>query len=522
MKKLIITLTISAASIIITPFALGQTVSPPDSSEAKEIELFNQSLDSLVNLWHMSSSDISDLVPDTIPIEDLISLVPDSVYIDRLSKINSPISFTYNDKVKAYIELYAKRRRDQVERMLGQSEYYFPIFEQALDARNMPHELKYLPVIESAFNPVALSRAGASGIWQFMYYTGKRYGLEINSYVDERRDPVRSSEAAVKFLEDLYKIYGDWHLVIAAYNCGPGNVNKAIRRSGGKRDFWQIFYHLPRETRGYVPAFIAAAYIFNYYKDHNLYPKPTLMPIATDTLMVSKMLHFDQIASVLRVPVEHIRELNPQYRKDVIPASTTLYPLRLPFDYATTFASLEDSIYDFNREKFFAKGLTINPAVATATFRETATPHNQARITYTVKSGDALGLISDWFDVNVSDLRYWNNIHRNMIKVGQKLAIYVPKNKQTHYEAISNMSYAQKQSLKGKSVASQTQASATTTNEHHNSSDFEYYTVKSGDNLWTIAQKYPGVSNQDIMDWNNISDARKIAIGQKLKIKRKS
>ncbi len=488
--------------------------------EVNELELITEkvnlsnNLDSLLNLWHVSNSGATDLVVDTISdsVDKLIEELTDSIYIARLAAINSPIKFTFNSQVKQYIKLYTQRRRQQVENMLGLSEYYFPVFEAALDAKNLPLELKYLPIIESALNPRALSRAGASGIWQFMYYTGKRYGLEVNSYIDERRDPVKASQAAVDFLSDLYKIYGDWHLVIAAYNCGPGNVNKAINRSGGKRDFWEIYHRLPRETRGYVPAFIAAAYTMTYAREHDFMAKPSFLPVATDTILINKPLHFDQIAEVMQVPVEFIRELNPQYRRDIIPARDKLYPLRLAFDHSTLFAALEDSIYKYRRTQFFPDNRLV---VAPSDNRyPVQAPSGRAAISYSVKTGDAVGLIADWFNVNASDLRYWNNINGNLIKVGQRLVVYVPKDKAAYYQNIANVKMGKPANATAQTpVGNQAQL---------NDGGYVYHIVRPGDNLWNIAQQYQGVSNEDILRLNNISDARKIQPGQKLKIKPRS
>jgi len=469
------------------------------------------SLDSLVNDWHSRPVGV-DLVVDTIldSFGNVDDKVTDSVYIERLSEINSPIFFPFNSQVKSYIKLYTQKRRDQMEIMLGLSKYYFPIFEEALDAAGLPLELKYLPIIESALNPRALSRAGASGLWQFMYSTGKMYGLEVNSYIDERRDPVKSTKAAVDFLSDLHEIYGDWQLVIAAYNCGPGNVNKAIRRSGGKRDFWEIYYRLPRETRGYVPAFIAATYAFTYAEEHDLHAQDIHLPVATDTIMISKPLHFSQVTDMLNLPIEVLRELNPQYRRDVIPAKTKKYPLRLAFQHATAFASYEDSIMDYRREEFFPNNqFVVAPSKAS---HLVVAPSGREAVFYTVKSGDVVGLIAEWFDVRASDLRYWNNINRNIIKVGQKLVIYVPKSKVSHYQAIAE-SHGSGQNISH--VKPDVLADS-------DSNDFVYYTVRSGDNLWDIAKKYPGVTNDDILRLNNISDARKLKPGQRLKIKPRS
>ena len=476
-------------------------------------------LDSLVNLWYVGKTG-SDLVPDSMPAlpDSVFKRLPDSVYIERLAAIESPIPMAFNKRVRSYIELYTIKKRELVQGMLGLKDYYFPLFEAELDAANMPLELKYLPVIESALNPRAFSRAGASGLWQFMYYTGKRYGLEINSFIDERRDPVKSTQAAVKFLDDLHKIYDDWLLVIAAYNCGPGNVNKAIRRAGGHRDFWKIYYYLPRETRGYVPAFIAAAYTMTYPEEHHLYPLPSGLPKSTDTIMVTKPLHFKQVSEMMNINIDYLRDLNPQYRRDVIPAGKKAYPLRLGFNYVTDFAEVEDSIYKFNRNKYFPEGkLVVSPS---KTYYPPVVPKGHTKVYYTVKQGDAVGLIAQWFHVRTSDLRYWNNIHRNLIRVGQKLVIYVPKSKASRYKKIDSMTFAQKQASIGKSVTKQT-AAKTTVQEPEDDS-YIYYTVRRGDNLWSIAKKFNGVTNESIMKLNNINDVRKISPGQRLKIKKKS
>ncbi len=447
--------------------------------------------------------------------------ITDSLYIQRLQNIESPLEFPFNSKVKAYIELYTQKRREQVQIMLGLSEYYFPMFEEALDAADLPLELKYLPIIESALNPRAFSRAGASGLWQFMYGTGKMYGLKVNSYIDDRRDPVKSTQAAVKYLKTLYAKYHDWYLVIAAYNCGPGNVDKAIYRSGGKRDFWQIYYRLPRETRGYVPAFIAAAYTMNYYQEHLITPKPSDIAIQTDTIMIPDLLHFNQVSKVTGISLEQLRQLNPQYRRDIVPSQKQSYALRIPSVSLESFITYEDSIFSCDREKYFASNrLVVNPSNS---YSPPSIPKNKAKVYYTVKSGDAVGLIADWYDVYTNDLRYWNNIHRNIIRVGQKLVIYVPKDKVDYYSKINSLSYAEKQSRNGRTVSKTTSVSRQKTNNTSTeSNDYVYYTVRSGDNLWTIAKKFPGVSNNDIMKLNQLTSSSKINPGQRLKIRPKS
>ncbi|GAF05446.1 lytic transglycosylase domain-containing protein [Saccharicrinis fermentans] len=511
-----------------------------NSIQAQEIEITDSLTTTVVDTLQQDSVKLDNKVETGFFTENLDTLkvnakaeasttplsypkdLPDSVYIKRLQEMASPLEFPYNSKVRAYIQLYTQKKRKQVEIMLGLSDYYFPLFEEALDAANLPLELKYLPIIESALNPRAFSRAGASGLWQFMYGTGKMYGLQVDSYVDDRRDPIKATQAAVNFLKDLYETYGDWYLVIAAYNCGPGNVNKAIYRSGGKRDFWQIYYRLPRETRGYVPAFIAAAYTMTYHKEHMIEPKPADIVQATDTIMISDLLHFNQVSAVTGLPIETLRALNPQYRRDVVPAQKKPYSLKLPFEATEKFIAFKDSIFGYQREKYFASNrLVVSPS---NNYNAPSAPKNKAKVYYTVKSGDAVGLIADWFDVYTSDLRYWNNIRRNLIKVGQKLVIYVPKDKASYYQKFNTMSYAQKQAANGKTISASTAPSSTPSTVSSSSVDanYEYYTVRRGDNLWSIAKRYPGISNNDIMRLNGLSASSKINPGQKLKIRPKS
>lgn len=490
-------------------------------------DIFAEKMDSLINNWYIKNAyDInSRVISDTIANLLMIDAdqeypgnsIPDSVYIERLAMLNSHIDLSFNKTVKNVITLYTERRRDQVEVMLGLANYYFPMFEETLDKYNMPLELKYMAIIESALNARAFSRAGASGLWQFMYGTGKMYGLEISTFVDERRDPVKATDAAARYLNDLYKIYKDWHLVIAAYNCGPGNVNRAIRRSGGKRDYWTIYYRLPRETRGYVPAFIAATYVMNYYKVHNLTPRQPAFDIVTDTIMVSNYLHFEQLAKVMNIETDLLREINPMYRRDVVPATPdNPYPLRLPRNTISAFIDQEQSIFNYQREVFFPNNQIKNPS-QTAYHYVPSDVKGKATVYYTVKSGDNVGFISEWFDVRASDVRYWNNLRGNLIRVGQKLVLYVPEGKADYYTKINSMSFAEKQKKAGISPVANAQKTLPVPLDP----SYEYYTVKSGDNLWDIAKKYPGISASDIQQLNNISGSRSLSIGQKLKIRKK-
>lgn len=490
-------------------------------------DIFTEKMDSMMNNWFIKKAynindrvDFENITDDllnysTNDIESKYESLPDSIYIQRLAAITSQIDLSYNSNVKEMIELYTNRRRKQVEIMLGLANYYFPIFEKTLDKYEMPLELKYMAIIESALNAKAFSRAGACGLWQFMYETGKMYGLEVNTFIDERKDPLKATDAAARYLNDLYKIYNDWHLVIAAYNCGPGNVNKAIARSGGKRDYWTIYYRLPKETRGYVPAYISATYVMNYYKLHNLTPLEPSFNVITDTIMVNDYLHLQQVASTLGIDIELLRDINPMYRRDIIPATKTkAYPLKLPIDFINRFISNELEVFSYNRNEYFPNNQIKNPN-QTATNYTPVDIKGKSKVYYTVKSGDTVGFISEWFKIRTADLRYWNNIKGNLIRVGQKLVIYTPESKADYYKTFNNMSFAEKQKTIGKSAT----VASVENKEVNIDPKFHYYTVKSGDNLWSIAKKYPGISAENIQQLNNITSTKSLYIGQKLKIK---
>ncbi len=422
----------------------------------EELELkTEENLDSLLNLWYVNQS-LETAVDDYNPQADtLIPDFSDSVYLQRLSEIPSVVDLTYNRIVKNYINVYTRKRREQVRIMLGLSEYYFPIFEEVFDYYGVPYELIYLAIIESALNPRAVSRASAVGIWQFMYSTGKHYGLTINSLVDERRDPVAATHAAARYLVDLHGIYKDWTLALAAYNCGPGNVNKAIRRSGGSRNFWEIYYYLPRETRGYVPAFIAATYSMNYHTEHLITRAPFTMPRHTDTIMVYEPVHLQQVADVLGIPISQLRDMNPQYRQDIIPATAKRgYAVKIPVEQTAAFIDLQDSIFAYKDSVYFDKGkLVASPQRYTSSYKVDLPADKYDKLNYTIKSGDNVGFIADWYDVRASDLRYWNNISRNLIRTGQKLVIYKSKGTSARYKDLDNMSFREKQQFAGRTTS---------------------------------------------------------------------
>lgn len=355
-------------------------------------------------------------------------------YISRLKRIPSVIEMPYNDIVQKFIDRYSSRLRRSVSYMLGAQNFYMPIFEQALETYGLPLELKYLPVIESALNPKAVSRVGATGLWQFMLKTGKNYGLEINSLVDERRDPIKASYAAARYLSDLYKIFGDWNLVIAAYNAGPDKINKAIHRSKGKNDYWEIYPYLPKETRGYVPAFIAANYIMNYYCDHNICPMETDLPVKTDTVMVTRDIHFEQIAKVLNIDIAQIQELNPQYRRNIINGSSQPSTLKLPSTLITNFIDKEDSIYAYNTDELLTKRTEVKVNEDTPVYTKSTKSRSKSksksrsrkkrgRKNVTVRNGDTLSEIAERNHTTVARLKKLNKISGSNIRAGKKIRV---------------------------------------------------------------------------------------------------
>ena len=382
-------------------------------------------LDSLLNDWKVKN--YIDLSKDCSTSTDNPTF-SDSTYIDRLSRMPTLMEMPYNEIVRKFIDMYTGRLRNQVAFMLSACNFYMPIFEEALDAYDLPLELRYLPIIESALNPSAVSRAGAVGLWQFMIGTAKIYGLESNSLVDERRDPIKATWAAARYLKEMYDIYKDWNLVIAAYNCGPGTINKAIRRAGGKTDYWEIYNYLPKETRGYVPAFIAANYVMTYYCKHNICPLDTNIPDATDTLQITRNLHFQQIAEICGTDIEHIKSLNPQFKKSIIPGESKPQTLRLPLADISTFIDRQDTIYTHRSDELFKNRRTVTPADPSAKRKGSkatvATKGNGEPIYYKIRSGDTLGSIAQKYGVSVNQLKSWNGLSSTRISAGKSLKIY--------------------------------------------------------------------------------------------------
>ena len=407
---------------------------------------------------------------------------------ERLTKLNenTPFNLAYNPSLEKVINSYLRYRKKYYPALMAKAKYYFPVFEQFLGQYDIPLEMKYLAIVESALKPRARSRVGASGLWQFMYGTGKQFDLKVSSYVDERYHPVKSTIAACKYLSQLYKIFGDWDLALAAYNSGPGNVTKAIKRSGGYKNYWNIRPYLPRETAGYVPAFYATMYIFEYADEHNIYSNyPKYFNFQTDTIQIKRTVSFDQVSEVIEVDEEVLTFLNPSYKLNIIPnVKGRNYPLRLPSDKIIDFLDKEKDLYaladedDKKREKPLPKYLEMDK-----------------RIRYKVRSGDYLGKIAKKFGVRVSDIKRWNRLKTSNLSVGQRLYIF-PKRIPVD---INN-------------------SSANTTKKNQTKGSYNLYIVKEGDSLWTISRKFKNVSIDELKKWNNIWSVKSLKPGTKLKI----
>ena len=450
----------------------------------------------------------------TINLDEKIEYeLPTELLKARLKAMDakSPFHIEYNQSLENLIKSFLKNRKKAYERLMAVSEYYFPLFEDALAKQNVPLEIKYLAVVESALNPKAVSRVGATGLWQFMYQTGKEYNLEIDSYVDDRSDPLKSSAAATQYMVNMYKIFGDWDLVLASYNSGPGNVAKAIRRSGGQQNYWNIRKNLPKETQGYVPAFLATMYIYEYHKEHGINPERAVIKhYETDTVMVKKQLSFKQIAALLDMPVVELQLLNPQYKINVIPAyADKKHYLRLPKEQIAVFTSNEDKIYAYAQHESDLREKPYNSQQAYANTKSTSKTRY-----HKVRRGESLGKIAERYDVSVTDIKSWNRLRSNHIAVGKSLKIKIDQ------EVIVN----EPNSIKSKTIENEVVAESTSDNvkTYQEEKVVTYknvtknYRVKSGDNLGKISNKYD-VSVADIKKWNKLKGST-ISAGQNIKI----
>lgn len=517
----------------------------PDSTTVYP-ESFETDTEKLLQNWYVQNYTILDEEVESKSSNE----VSEEEYIKRLSQIPATIEMPYNQEVRKYIDMYVNRRRTMVEAMLGMSLYYMPIFEQALEQEGMPLELKYLPIVESALDPVAKSRVGAAGLWQFMIRTGKGLGLEINSLVDERLDPYKSSVKAAKYLKQLYNIYKDWSLAIAAYNCGPGKVNQALRRAGGSgKDYWQIYAFLPKETRGYVPAFIAANYVMTYFKKHNISPALAKKPILVDTVQVTRRIHFNQISSVLDIPVEALRVLNPQYRKDVIPGNVRPYTLALPSQQIYSFLMSEDSIVSKNASKYQPR-LVVEPQMTQVASDEGGEYEWETKTVtkiHKVRRGETLGGIAAKYNTTVSAIKKANGMRNNNIGVGKRLKIkttervkvYKPAAEETPEELAAADSLALEAAIAGaneEEVKKETPApkkkpepkkreekkkaeTKSKTKSKKQSASSGTHVVKSGESLYVIAERH-GITVNELKRANSLSN-NKIKPGQKLTIPKK-
>ena len=414
---------------------------------------------------------------------------PDSVYQQRLMALDneSPFDFSYNQYVAAFINLYVNKKRELTENCLGISEYYFPIFEEVLDKHDLPMEFKYLAVVESALNIKARSRAGAVGLWQFMYRTGKHYDLEINSYIDERYELYASTEAACRYFKTLYEIYGNWELVIAAYNCGPGNVNKAIRRSGGKTTYWEIRRYLPRETRGYVPAFVAVNYAMTYHEEHGLSAKfPDSLNLLTDTIKVEGHFDLTELSEYFCADMDQLIYLNPSFRLGKVPENGKQYTIRLPIGLMNAYLAYNEAYNSFVeiRKELPAEEKTVAVVQSTP---------SGVRNIHVVQSGEVLGVIAEKYGVGVSQVKNWNNLYSSRIYEGQKLVLYLNKKIDTQVDAKPEV----------KVVAKDNPA-------------YKYHVIRPGDTLWDIAKLYDGLTVTELKRLNQGVNYKKLKPGDKL------
>lgn len=504
----------------------------------ESLEIFTRNeirlMDSLLNVWYIKrdlasqNSVLSKLTDDTTKFDH-----NDSLMFKRLCDIHTPIQVAYNDKVKRFIELYSVQRQRSSSVILGLAQYYYPWMKAIFDKYDLPEELVYITIIESALNPTAVSKAGATGIWQFMYGTGKLYNLEVTSYVDDRRDPYKATDAAARHFRDLYNIFGDWGLAISAYNCGAGNVRKAIQRSGGKTDFWGVYPYLPRETQNYFPAFIGAMYMMTYHNLYGIQPAQISIPLDVDTIMINKETHFQQIANVLNISYDEIKSLNPQYKKDIIPAFNQPMPVRLRSNDLLRYIALADSIPNYNYDTYFNPTKNLNQVAATGTVSEDGmmivqkTPNKY----HVVKKGETLGKIAAKYHTSVNSIKSLNHLRSTNLRVGQRLLV---KKGTTVTVPNPNAKPAAQDSTK--LICGNAKDSVSTNSDTiggpvpvkpqpeikpvQQQLDYTSYTIRQGDTLYSIARRYNTTPN-DIAEYNNLANKDALKIGQKLKIPKK-
>lgn len=534
-KLLILTL----LCCFVWPMRAQNDATAKDSTAIESLEIFTRNeirlMDSLLNVWYVKrdlasqNSILSKLTDDTTKYDN-----NDSLIFKRLSAIETPIQVAYNDKVKRFIELYSVQRQRSSSVILGLAQYYYPWMKAIFDKYNLPEELVYITIIESALNPTAVSPAGATGIWQFMHGTGKLYGLEVTSYVDDRRDPYKATEAAARHFRDLYNIFGDWGLAISAYNCGAGNVRKAIQRSGGKTDFWSVSPYLPRETQNYFPAFIGAMYMMTYHNLYGIQPAKISIPSDVDTIMIDKETHFQQIANVLNVSYDEIKTLNPQYKRDIIPAFNQSMPVRLRSNDILRYIALADSVPNYNYDTYFNPTKDLNVVASNGTVTDDGmmivqkTPNKY----HTVKRGESLGKIAAKYHTSVSNLKSWNHLRSTNLRVGQKLivkkgtTVKVPNPNAKTAAQDSTKIIAQNSTTDSATAKCDTIGSPVPVKPQpeikpvQQQVSYTSYTIQRGDTLSSIARRY-GTTADYLADYNNLSNKNALQVGQKLKIPKK-
>ena len=509
-------------------------------------------LDSLVTLNHVVrfNSLEANCYDNNMAVPGSVPTFSEEVYKERMAKISSPIPLSYNQYVRGFIDMYANRKRGLTQRAMGLSNLYFPMMEEALDKEGLPLEFKYLSIVESALNPIAVSPVGATGIWQFMYATGVMYDLKVNSYTDQRRDPLKATYGACQYFKDMYRIYGNWLLVIAAYNCGAGNVNKAIKRSGGKTNFWEIMQYLPAETRGYVPAFIAVTYVMNYSREHNLYPvSPAYSYFQVDTIKVDRQVNFQVLSNQIDLPLDVISYLNPIYKKNYIPDTEEEYTLRLPTNKIALFMANQEQVFAMSQpaprpvlpERFASRSRSrdrdddeVVSASTSGIHYETIT--KRIKKTHVVRRGETLSAIADKYDMSTSEVKKMNKLRSSSVKKGQRLqVIALMKTKVAVKDPVPTIAVKkdtgntqvavnlEKTDTANQKVADQKADSSkevqtvSITTQHDKSPKYVYHLVQPGDTLWNIAKRYDGVTVEMIKDINNLHNAN-IKPGTRLKV----